>query len=84
MKKNYLMMMAMLLFAAISFTGCSGDDDKDVTTDEDFETLLVGTWELIHSTGYEIVNGKTYSWDEDDDGYCTFYGNGTGKNLDGT
>ena len=83
MKKNYLLMMAMLLFAAIGFTGCSDDDDKDI--DGDFETLLVGTWVRVHSTGYETVDGTTDSWDEDEDedSHITFYSDGTGIDDEG-
>ena len=79
MKKNYLMMMAMLLFAAIGFTGCSDDNGDD---DGDFKTLLVGTWDLTSAVGYErISSGETYEWDESTYGgdyHLTFNEDGTG------
>lgn len=47
MKKNYLLLMAMLLFAVVGFTSCS-DDDEQLSEEAQ---LLVGTWE----SRYEIL-----------------------------
>ena len=47
MKKNYLLLMTMLLFAVVGFTSCSEDDEQ---LSEEAQ-LLVGTWE----SRYEIL-----------------------------
>lgn len=47
MKKNYFLLMAMLLFAVVGFTSCS-DDDEQLSEEAQ---LLVGTWE----SRYEVL-----------------------------
>lgn len=78
--KNYVFMMAMMLFAVIAFTGCS-DDENGLSGNAG---LLIGTWQSQHSEGYQKWNGKKtseYSDNSTSDLY-TFRENGTGLNED--
>ncbi len=73
MRKKCFLMMALLL-VAFSFAGCTNDDDEMTENN----SLIVGTWVSIHSTGYEIRNGSKETWDEEGDGYTiAFRQNGT-------
>ena len=57
---NYFVaLFGLLSVMALGFSACS-DDDDDVDI-----SALYGTWELIHSKGYEIWDGERESWDED-------------------
>lgn len=47
MKKLFLIVAAM--FAAVSFSACSDDDDK-IDPNQ-----IVGTWQITREVGYEIV-----------------------------
>ena len=61
MKKLFLIVAAM--FAVVSFSACSDDDDKDE------KNSIIGKWEYTHLTGYD--NGVIVV-DKDipkDDGY---------------
>ena len=51
--------MAILfaLFAMVSFTACSSDDDETPST-EDIKTNIIGMWQWTHVSG----------WDYDDSG----------------
>lgn len=83
MKKLFLIVAAM--FAAVSFSACSDDDDK-IDPNQ-----IVGTWQITREVGYEIVpeEGKmekdiTYPIDDVNDDYgfyftYTFNENGTGR-----
>ena len=51
MKKLFLIVAAM--FAVVSFSSCSDDDDKDANINP---SQIVGTWEYVHY----------YSYDKDD------------------
>ena len=57
MKKNYLLLMAMLLFAVVGFTSCS-DDDEQLSEEAQ---LLVGTWEGRYDIMTFNANGTGYS-----------------------
>ena len=69
MKKLFLIMAAM--FAVVSFSACSDDDDKDVNPNQ-----IIGTWQII-----EIHENDSYSdeiWPTESDYYTyTFNENGT-------
>ena len=69
MKKLFLIVAAM--FAAVSFSACSDDDDKDVNPNQ-----IIGTWQII-----EIHENDSYSdeiWPTESDYYTyTFNENGT-------
>ena len=72
MKKLFLIVAAM--FAAVSFSACSDDDDKDK------DASIVGTWEYTHLTGYDngvIVVDKDNPKDDEPMHYLTFNSNGT-------
>ena len=66
MKKLFLIVAAM--FAAVSFSACSDDDDKD-------DASIVGEWQLTHSVGYTIELGQRNDFDKTfpDNGYYTGY-----------
>ena len=51
MKKLFLIVAAM--FAVVSFSACSDDDDKDVNPNQ-----IIGTWQITREVGYEIVAGE--------------------------
>ena len=84
MKKLFLIVAAM--FAVVSFSACSDDDDKDVNPNQ-----IIGTWQIIREVGYEIVAGEgkmekdiTYPIDDVNDDYgfyftYTFNEDGTGR-----
>lgn len=59
MKKLHFSLLAILfaLFAMVSFTACSSDDD-DTPSTEDVQTNIIGMWQPTHVTGY--------NWDEND------------------
>ena len=69
MKKLFLIVPAM--FAVVSFSACSDDDDKDVNPNQ-----IIGTWQII-----EIHENDSYSdeiWPTESDYYTyTFNENGT-------
>ena len=51
MKKLFLIVAAM--FAAVSFSACSDDDDKDK------DASIVGTWQITHSEGWVTYSDGT-------------------------
>lgn len=59
MKKLHFSLLAILfaLFAMVSFTACSSDDE-DTPSTEDVQTYIIGMWQPTHVTGYD--------WDEND------------------
>ena len=59
MKKLHFSLLAILfaLFAMVSFTACSSDDE-DTPSTEDVQTNIIGMWQPTHVTGYD--------WDEND------------------
>ena len=59
MKKLHFSLLAILfaLFAMVSFTACSSDDE-DTPSPEDVQTNIIGMWQPTHVTGYD--------WDEND------------------
>lgn len=59
MKKLHFSLLAILfaLFAMVSFTACSSDDE-DTPSAEDIQTNIIGIWQTTHVTGYV--------WDEND------------------
>ena len=59
MKKLHFSLLAILfaLFAMVSFTACSSDDE-DTPSPEDVQTNIIGIWQPTHVTGY--------NWDEND------------------
>ena len=72
MKKLFLIVAAM--FAVVSFSACSDDDDKDAS--------IVGTWQHSREMGYEDDNGEEYEFDKIcSDEYCCliFDDGGTGR-----
>ena len=60
MKKLHFSLMAIFfaLFAMVSFTACSSDDD-DTPSAEDIQTSIIGIWQPTHVSGYD--------WDKDED-----------------
>ena len=76
MKKNYLLLMAMLLFAVVGFTSCSDDDEGGISGNA--EELLVGEWEGVYYESYEIWEGEKEELNESMAGmFATFYSDGT-------
>ncbi len=62
-KLNYLWMLGLLMFAAVSFSACSSDDDEPGSNSD-----LVGLWEVIADKGWEKVDGKIDAqWDQEGD-----------------
>lgn len=51
MKKLFLLVAAM--FAAVSFSACSDDDDNKIDPNQ-----IAGTWQITREVGYEIVPGE--------------------------
>jgi len=53
MKKLHFSLLAILfaLFAMVSFTACSSDDE-DTPSTEDVQTYIIGMWQPTHVTGY--------------------------------
>ncbi len=60
MKK--LFFCAAALFAAISFSACSDDDETNLPVTP---ASIAGTWQLVHSQGWEIYDGEKETWSED-------------------
>ena len=60
MKKLHFSLLAILfaLFAMVSFTACSSDDE-DTPSPEDVQTNIIGIWQPTHVTGYD--------WDKEND-----------------
>ena len=77
--KNYVFMMAMMLFAVIAFTGCS-DDENGLSGNAG---LLIGTWQSQYYEWYRNWNGSINrnEGDSTNDLY-TFRENGTGLKED--
>ena len=52
MKKLHVSFMAILfaLFAMVSFTACSSDDDG--LSSDDIKTNIVGMWQMTHISGW--------------------------------
>ena len=77
--------MAAALFAAVSFSACSEEDKVDV------KTSIIGTWQITHDFGYQIVPGEgrfeydtAYPIEDKNDEYgfyytYTFNENGSGR-----
>ena len=62
-KLNYLWMLGLLMFAAVSFSACSSDDDEPGSNSD-----LVGLWEVIADKGWEKVDGEIdVQWDQEGD-----------------
>ena len=61
MKKLHFSLMAIFfaLFAMVSFTACSSDDD-DTPSTEAIKTNIVGMWQIVH------ISGWTYDDTEDE------------------
>ncbi|WP_195337850.1 lipocalin-like domain-containing protein [Alistipes onderdonkii] len=79
MKKLFLIVAA--LFAVVSFSACSDDDDKDINPN-----LIIGTWQITLDEGWATFSdGTRDDWshiypDVSDGNYYwtyTFEGNGT-------
>ena len=69
MKKLHFSLLAILfaLFAMMSFTACSSDDE-DTPSPEDVQTNIIGVWQPTHVTGYDWdENGKPAKVDQDID-----------------
>ena len=68
---NKLFLIVAAMFAVVSFSACSDDDDKDVNPNQ-----IIGTWQII-----EIHENDSYSdeiWPTESDYYTyTFNENGT-------
>lgn len=77
MKKNYLLLLTMLLFAVVGFTSCSDDDEGGISGNP--EELLVGDWQSQHDEGYWVNNGEREEYSEPYTDECyTFESDGTG------
>lgn len=69
MKKLHFSLLAILfaLFAMVSFTACSSDDE-DTPSTEDVQTYIIGMWQPTHVTGYDWNgNDKPAKVDQDID-----------------
>lgn len=70
MKKLHFSLLAILfaLFAMVSFTACSSDDE-DTPSPEDVQTNIIGMWQPTHVTGYvwDDENDKPAKVDQDID-----------------
>ena len=73
MKKLFLLVAAM--FAAVSFSACSDDDDNKIDPNQ-----IAGTWQITREVGYEIVPGEgkmekdiTYPIDDVNDDYGFYF-----------
>lgn len=69
MKKLHFSLLAILfaLFAMVSFTACSSDDE-DTPSTEDVQTYIIGMWQPTHVTGYDWNgNDKPAKVDKDID-----------------
>lgn len=70
--EKYLMMPAMLLFAAVAFTSCGDDKDDPVVPSDSNAAKLIGSW--ISRAEYESItlefnsNGSGSEIYEDEDG----------------
>lgn len=76
MKKNYVLLMAMLLFAVVGFTSCSDDDEGGGSGQ------LVGRWMGVYYESYEIREGNKEELNHSlvDEGlYVTFHSDGTAE-----
>lgn len=63
-KLNYLWMLGLLMFAAVNFSACSGDDDEGPGSSSE----LVGLWEIVSDKGWEKVNGElAYEWNDEEE-----------------
>ena len=73
MKKNYLFLVALLLFSVIGFTGCSDDDDSVDAS------ALLGEWQSTYEYAYETEGGEMYPLEDGPytDEVWTFYEDGT-------
>ncbi len=60
MKKLHFSLLAIFfaLFAMVSFTACSSDDDDTPSTEDVQTDILFGMWQPTHVKGYD--------WDEND------------------
>ena len=77
MKKLFLIVAAM--FAAVSFSACSDDDDNKIDPNQ-----IAETWQITREVGYEIVPGEGKMENDVNDDYgfyftYTFNENGTGR-----
>ena len=81
MKKNYLLtMVAVMMLAMTSLTGCDKDDDGISGNAED---LIVGEWQSVRYEGYEIYEGDREEYSERYTSDCyTFYRDGSGRYTD--
>lgn len=74
MKKLFL--LTAVVFATVSFSSCSDDDNKDVS--------IVGAWQHTREVGYEIYDGNKHEFDstcsEANHGFI-FNEDGTGKDT---
>lgn len=80
MKKNYFLLMAMLLFAVVGFTSCSDDDEGGISGNASAQ--LVGEWMGVYYESYEIYEGEKEEWNESLVGeglYVTFHSDGTAE-----
>ncbi len=67
MKK--LFFCAAALLAAISFAACSDDDEPNLTATPE---NIAGTWQIVHSQGWESYGGEKEPWSfdyPDEDGW---------------
>ena len=68
MKKLHFSLLAILfaLFAMVSFTACSSDDE-DTPSPEDVQTNIIGMWQPTHVTGYDWDENEPAKVDQDID-----------------
>ena len=65
------------LFAAITFAACSDDDESNLPVTE---ANIVGTWQIVHAEGHDLIEGDEDTWsydypytDEENDDEKGFY-----------
>ena len=82
--KSFIVVVLSAVLVACSAEGDLNENDINSNTDSEAK-LLLGTWQLTHSKGYEKEDGIQESWDEDcvaSVDYCgklIFTGDGKGK-----
>lgn len=54
MKRIKISVFYLFAFMALVMVGCSDDDNVNKKTDGEIEDLIIGTWKITASEGYEI------------------------------
>ena len=78
MKTLRLLSYFMVIALCVGFVSCSDDDDE-----KNYSTLIVGTWQLTHTKGWEMYQGEKDTWDKDDNSeFFVIKADGSGYTYD--